>query len=297
LDAADLRIFETVARLGAMNRAARELNTVQSNVTARIRALEAELGVALFRRHSRGVAPTNAGLRLLPYARKVAALLDEAKRSARDGKTPSGPLTIGSLETTAAGRLPPILAAFAHAYPGVSLSLKVGTNATLIGQVLDHELDGAFVCAPVQHPGLKSDVVFREELVLAAGRQAGAVEAFAVPGCKILVKAPGCAYRDKLESWLESRGVFDYRRLEFGTIEAIAGCVEAGLGFTILPLSVLESLNRGTAMRLHKLPPSIANVDILFIRRHDVYEFRALRAFLLTALNDPDLSIKEISAI
>ena len=55
MDASDLRFFEAVARLGGMNRAAAELNTVQSNVTARIRLLEEQLGVPLFQRHSRGV--------------------------------------------------------------------------------------------------------------------------------------------------------------------------------------------------------------------------------------------------
>jgi len=64
MDVADLRIFEAVARLGAINRAATELNTVQSNVTTRIRKLEDDLGAALFDRHSRGVTLTAAGRRL-----------------------------------------------------------------------------------------------------------------------------------------------------------------------------------------------------------------------------------------
>ncbi|NJM35197.1 MAG: LysR family transcriptional regulator, partial [Rhodomicrobium sp.] len=84
MDASDLRIFEAVARLGGMNRAAAELNTVQSNVTARIRALEDELGLPLFRRSSRGVSLTAAGERLLPYAKRIAELLSEAARAARD---------------------------------------------------------------------------------------------------------------------------------------------------------------------------------------------------------------------
>ena len=99
MDAADLRIFEAVARLGGMHKAAAELNTVQSNVTARIRVLEEELGLALFRRHSRGVVLTHAGQRLLPYAIKIAAILTEAKRAVMDSDEPSGPLAIGSLET------------------------------------------------------------------------------------------------------------------------------------------------------------------------------------------------------
>lgn len=69
MDAAALRVFEAVARLDGMGRAAAELNTVQSNVTARIRQLERDQGLALFERHSRGVALTPAGQHLLPHAR------------------------------------------------------------------------------------------------------------------------------------------------------------------------------------------------------------------------------------
>jgi transposase/molybdenum-dependent DNA-binding transcriptional regulator ModE len=92
MDASDLRIFEAVARLGGMNRAAAALNTVQSNVTARIRALEEQLGVQLFRRTSRGVSLTAAGERLLSYSVKMARLLDEARRAAQDDGTPRGQL-------------------------------------------------------------------------------------------------------------------------------------------------------------------------------------------------------------
>src|SRR5689334_14215676 len=102
MDASDLKVFEAVARLGGMSRAAAELNTVQSNVTARIRALEEELGTALFERHSRGASLTRAGQRLLPYADRVARLLAEAQSAAKDEGTPRGLLTVGSLETTAA---------------------------------------------------------------------------------------------------------------------------------------------------------------------------------------------------
>jgi hypothetical protein len=60
MDIADLKVFDAVARLGGMNRAAVELNTVQSNITARIKALEADIGCLLFERRPRGVALTGA---------------------------------------------------------------------------------------------------------------------------------------------------------------------------------------------------------------------------------------------
>src|SRR5215471_9332418 len=128
MDAADLRVFEAVARLRGMNRAANELNTVQSNVTARIQALEADVGVVLFDRHSRGVSLTQAGRRLLPFADRVARLLADARRAACDDGVPFGPLTIGSLETTAALHLTPLLAQFGTANPRVDLALRTGTT-------------------------------------------------------------------------------------------------------------------------------------------------------------------------
>src|ERR1700739_2221394 len=135
MESADLRFFEAVARLGVMTRAAAELNTVQSNVTARLRALEQRLGTALFERHAAGVTLTDAGRRLLPYAQRVSRLLEEAARAARDDGTPRGTLIVGSLETTAALRLSPVLASYAKAYPLVDLSIRPGTTCELVAAV------------------------------------------------------------------------------------------------------------------------------------------------------------------
>ena len=280
MDAKDLRLFEAVARLGGMNKAAREQNTVQSNVTARIRALELELGVRLFRRHGRGVELTKAGGRLAPYARKVAWVLAEARRAALDEGEPSGVLQIGSLETTAASRLPPLVAKFGMNFPAVDLNLKVATNDELVRRVRDFELDGAFVCAPVKHSDLLSVRAFTEELVIASGPGfAGDLSALR-SGCKLLVKGPGCAYRDRLERLVADQGVHEVTRLEFGTLDAILGCVEAGLGVTLLPRSVIEQTAGAKRIRIHRLPGEVANVETLFVRRRDALEFSALRVFI-----------------
>src|ERR1700684_566123 len=107
MDAGDLKVFEAVARLGSMNRAAVELNTVQSNVTGRIRALELELGTSLFERHARGVSPTAAARRLLPYALTIRQMLQDARKAARDDGVPAGSLLIGTPGNTAAIRSGP----------------------------------------------------------------------------------------------------------------------------------------------------------------------------------------------
>jgi LysR family transcriptional regulator, cell division regulator len=285
MDAGDLRVFEAVARLGGMNRAAHELNTVQSNVTSRIRLLEKEVGVPLFKRHSRGVALTNAGERLLPYAMKVAGLLTDAKRAVKDDGRPKGPLRIGSLETTAAYRLPPLISRYGASYPAVDLSLKTATNLGLIEDVLKHELDGAFVCGPLDHPDLNQTVVFHEELVIATAVGRKKFSSTVDNGTlKILVKGLGCAYRERLEDMLARRSI-NISRIEFGTLDAIVGCVAAGLGETLLPQSVLAPAVKDKRVEIHRLPPAESKVETLFVTRRDAFVSSALAAFLEIALS------------
>lgn len=281
VDAADLRIFEAVARLGGMNRAAAELNTVQSNVTARIRLLEAEMGTKLFNRHSRGVAMTAAGQRLLPYAERMAHLLADARRAARDDGVPRGPLVIGSLETTAALRLSLLLSDFAAAWPEVDLALRTGTTAELVAQVADRTLEGAFVCGPVDHPDLAREVMFREELVLATARGVRTLDELIGKGdLRIVVLRAGCSYRQRLEELLARRGAIGVRLLEFGTIEAILGCVAAGLGVTLMPRALVAESRHGTRIAIHALPVREGHVETLFVTRRDSYASSALNAFL-----------------
>jgi DNA-binding transcriptional LysR family regulator len=297
MDAADLKVFEAVARLGGMNRATSELHTVQSNVTARIRQLEDELGTALFHRHSRGVTPTAAGRRLLPYAARVGLLLAEARRAVEDDGTPKGPLGLGSLETTAGLRLPPILASFAAACPGVDITLKTGTTCELVAEVLEHRLEAAFVCGPVDHPELDEQPVFREELVLVTARSVPSLDALVAKGdLKIIVFRAGCSYRQRLDNMLAARGVVGVRRLDFGSLEGILGCVAAGVGVTLLPKGVIGLAWREGRVAVHELPLAESCVDTVMVRRRDAFVSSALAAFLQCAAPSADIRQASVAA-
>jgi LysR family transcriptional regulator, cell division regulator len=284
MDAADLKVFQCVARYGSMNKAALELNTVQSNVTARIKALEGELGFELFERTHRGVTLTAAGKRLLPFASRAARVLDDARRAVADEGLPSGPLVIGSLETTAALRLSPILAGFAKSYPAVDLILRTATTCELIDQVLDGNLEGAYVCGPVKHPDLVTEPFVREELVILTAPSVANFDALAaMPELKIIVLKIGCSYRLHLEALLARRGIVGVRCLEFGTLEAIFSCVSAGLGVTLLPKALLGPVWDRRRVNVHSLPDAEKWVDTIFIRHRGAYASSALRAFLDSA--------------
>lgn len=284
MDFADLRVFEAVARLGSMNRAAAELHTVQSNVTARIRALEDRLGTPLFARSSQGVAPTPAARRLLPYVARLRALLDEAVEAARDDGVPRGRLRLGAQETTAALRLPPLLSAFAGAHPEVGLVVTTGTTAGLTMDVLEHRLDGALVAGPVEHPDLVQEVIFVEELMLAtAPALLDLADLARLPEVRAISFRSGCAYRQRLESLMRLRGLAVSEPLEFGSLEAILGCVAAGIGVTLLPRSVLMGAWQAGRIAAHELPPELARVETVFVRRHQERLGSALAAFLAMA--------------
>jgi DNA-binding transcriptional LysR family regulator len=281
MDAGDLRIFEAVARLGGISRAAEALHTVQSNVTARVRQLEDSLGTRLFHRHARGVALTAAGRRLLPYAQRVARLLEDAARAVRDDGTPQGALVIGALETSTALRLSRPLAAFVAAYPAVDLTLRTGTTCELIGQVQEDRLEGAFVCGPVSHPELDVTPVFSEELALLTAPTVASLDALAAQGdVRIVVLRAGCSYRQRLEELLARRGIATPRVLEFGTVEALFGCVAANLGVTLLPRGLIGPVWQEGRVAVHALPAADARVDTVFIRRRDSHRSSALAAFL-----------------
>ncbi|MEU1907561.1 LysR family transcriptional regulator [Streptomyces hygroscopicus] len=282
MELSDLRIFLAVARTHGITKAAQELHTVQSNVSARIHALEKHLGAPLFRRHARGVALTTAGEQLLPYAERISRLVDEAHQVVGDEADPCGPLRIGSMETTAGLRLPTLLAAFAEDCPRVDLSLITGPTQLLVRDVLAYRLDGALVNGPVRRPDLVETPVFEERLVLVTARRVADLDA--VPrDPRILVFRTGCSYRRRLESILQARGAIGVRCMEFGTLDGILGCVGAGMGLTLLPAAVVERHAARDQVRVHELPEKEAHARTVFVQRVDTPPSPALTRFLTHA--------------
>lgn len=294
MELTDLLTFSAVARNGGITRAAEELNTVQSNVTQRVKALEAEMGVALFERHSRGMTLTGAGRRLLPYVQRMAALSREAVLAARDDGEPKGPLAIGSMETTAAVRLPALLAEFHRRFPAVRLTLRTATTAELVSAVLDGALDGAFVAGPIDHADLVATTSFHEELVLVSARRFANLAALragtAESGPTALVFRTGCTYRQRLEQVFSELGWPSATRFELGTLDGMIGCVAAGMGVSLLPRAVVERSDQRKNVSMHALEASWSSVDTLFIQRRSAHQYSALTGFA-SCLNDPDCTI------
>ncbi|MEW5627831.1 MULTISPECIES: LysR family transcriptional regulator [Streptomyces] len=257
-----LATFEKVAEVLSFTRAAAELGYAQSSVTGQIRALETSLGTELFERLGGRIRLTEAGERLLPYARRMAELAEEARAAVAAGE-PAGTITIGTMESLTTYRLPPLLEYVHHRHPAVRLALRPTLGDATRQALRQGTYDLGFLMeAGTEHEGLESEVLAPEPLALIAspghplaGRE-GLVTAD-LAGGGLIGTEPGCAYRDLFEAELAGAAAGgpgsapgpDF--LEFGTIEASKRAVASGLGIALLPrIAVQEELASGALVAL-----------------------------------------------
>jgi LysR family transcriptional regulator, cell division regulator len=281
MDVALLKIFRAVAKEGSVSKASQRLNCVQSNVTTRLRQLENELETLLFYRQKSGMVLTPAGKVLLEYADRALQLMREAEIAVRDTGVVKGRLSIGSTESAAAVRLPLVLTRYHREYPEVEISLETGTSETLIREVLDYKLDGAFVCGALEHPDIEQKPIVNEELVIITETKVESLEMLQNP--KLLVFPDGCAYRAVFETWLRHAGIVPYKVMELRTLDGILGCVAAGMGVSMSPRSVITSLNYCSTVNMHKIAGPFGELTTFFIRKRSAVKTRAIEAFIQMA--------------
>ncbi|HCU2033126.1 TPA: LysR family transcriptional regulator [Pseudomonas aeruginosa] len=264
MDLSSLEIFRAVAREASVTRAAQQLQRAQSNVTTRIRQLEEDLGVGLFLRDGKRMSLTERGSEFLAYAEQLLALADEARQSMHPAE-PGGRLRLGSMESTAASRLPALLATYHKACPRVALEVSTGTSRALFDGVRARRLDCALVAAgpgwagELNGSGLRGEPLFREELLMILPAEHPPVHDVAEVRLRTLAGfARGCTYRQLAEDSLGTPLTVQ----EVGSYHAILACVAAGACVGVLPRSVLQLL--GTPP-LRSLP--LAEVDTWLVWR------------------------------
>lgn len=284
-----LHTFATVARTLNFTRAAEALSYAQSSVTGQVQALEDELGVKLFERLGKKIALTAQGEQLLWYAEKMLKLADEAKEALhRRDDLPAGPLVIGSPESLATYRLPPILHRFRQRYPQVQVTLRPGICADLLRQLGEGLIDLVFVLQPVIRPPYLTIYPLKVEPLQALAypdhplTSRKAIRLQDLHGEHLLVTEQGCSYRELIDREMERASVRPATSLEFGSIEAIKQCVAAGMGLAVLPAMTAEhEVSEG---RLAVLPWQGEGYHVVTQVAHhkDKWLSPAMRAFLAT---------------
>ncbi|CDY78481.1 LysR-family transcriptional regulator PA4203 [Caballeronia glathei] len=287
MDHTTLDIFRVVAAELSVTRAAKRLGRVQSNVTTRIQQLEEELGVALFRRDGNRLTLSAEGERFLGYASRMLALADEARQVLKPGE-PSGTLRIGSMESTAAARLPGPLAALHVEYPEVQLRISTAPSRQLLEQVRSGQIDCAFAALPpcgdmasaadLEAAGLHGEPAFREEILLVLPPGHADVRRGADVAVRSLAAfEQGCSYRVLAEEWF-GRDAPPLDIQEVGSYHSMLACVAAGGCVSLVPRSVLDLLREPPALRTHV----VATVDTWLVHRsgYQTAAFDALKKAL-----------------
>ena len=242
MDLTQLEMFNAVAETGSITQAAQRVHRVPSNLTTRIRQLEADLGVELFIRENQRLRLSPAGHSFLRYSQQILSLVDEA-RMVVAGDEPQGLFSLGALESTAAVRIPETLARYNKRYPRIQFDLATGPSGTMTDGVLEGTLSAAFVDGPVMHPGLDGMPVYPEEMMIVAAHGHPPISrASEVNGASIYAFRANCSYRRHFESWFHADQATPGRIHEMESYHGMLACVIAGAGLALIPRSMLESM-------------------------------------------------------
>lgn len=213
MDQRDLRYFETIAELQHVGRAALKLHRTQPALTSSIRRLEEDCGAPLFERAGRGIRLTPVGHVLLKWARQVRFDLEDARREmSAIGGGLAGQVRIGIVPTAAQFLLPAAARQLLQEAPGVSLRTEVALVDVLTPKLREGELDIVVASEMQPEPGIVSQVVAQDAIVVAASARHELLRAGA-PTLKDLVphrwalQPPGAPTRDWLDHTFDRRGL------------------------------------------------------------------------------------------
>ncbi|MBA2443589.1 MAG: LysR family transcriptional regulator [Rubrobacter sp.] len=284
-----LECFLAVARLGNVSRAAEEMYLTQPTLTARIKALEEEVGDQLFVRTSRGVRLTEAGKELLPYAERTVGSFEEGCQHLRELRGASGGrLLLGASPGVGTYALPGLLERFTASYPKVSVSVRTGHSEEILEMVLKEEVQVGLT-REVEHPEIESLTLYEDELVLVTDPQhrfteGGTAELSEIGEEQLILFDYGSSYYEQTQAMFRNAGIRELRTMELDNIEAAKRMVEHRLGVAFLPrTSVVRSVTSGRLCLIEVEDSPVLSRSIVALRRHDVPLTTTVSAFLEVA--------------
>jgi DNA-binding transcriptional LysR family regulator len=237
LDPRKLETFRVVAQARKISSAAKLLHLSQPAVTAQIRALEEECGRALLLRSSKGVTPTDWGLRLLEAAKHLHDVLGEVESALDDEPAVGEEIVVGASMTTAAYVLPPLVAGYRAIHGRVPFRVQVSNTAHVLEWVADGRMPLGIVEGRLRSPRVHIERYLEDELVAVAASTARDLcrisRAHDLADVPLLMREPGSNTRAVVEEILSGAlGAKTLRRSEllFGSNQSMKMAAVAGLG-------------------------------------------------------------------
>ncbi len=286
MEVRQLQIFRALAEELNFTRTAERVNTVQSNVTAQIKALEEELGVPLFDRLGRRVSLTDAGRRFQPFAQQALIAMEQGERAIRHGADPSGPLRISAPESILTYRLPQVLRVFRRRFPNVELVFVPHIGENFVSELDTGKIDLAFnMCDTPSNAAYRMLPLRTERIFLVgdanhplAGRRT--VKPVDLTGQTLLLTESGCGYRAKLDRVLALQSVRPGNITEFSSVEAMKECVRVGMGLALLPAIVVSREVRSQHFKALRWAGPSLDIQTHILWHKDKWISPAMAAFL-----------------
>jgi DNA-binding transcriptional LysR family regulator len=239
LDLELLRSFVSVVDSGGFTRAGERVHRTQSTVSQQIKRLEDDLGQPLLNRAAKDVTPTEAGERLLSYARRLLSLAEEARDVlSRPGN--EGAIRLGVPEDFAAYRLTKLLASFSRSRPGLRLDVRVDQSTCLQRDLERGELDLALF---KRGAGEKGGIAVWPERVHWVTSKTHPIDA-EIRSVPLIGFPTGCLYRARAIHAIESAGRAWHMAYTSSSLTGIQAAVAAGLGLSILSEIAIQADHR-----------------------------------------------------
>jgi DNA-binding transcriptional LysR family regulator len=247
MDTDSLKAFLAVADQQSFSLAAEQLYITQPAVSKRIAALENQLNCKLFDRIGRNVHLTEAGQALLPQSRRILQDIKEAVRSIQDLRgSVSGRLSMGISHHIGLHRLPPILRQYSQQYPGVKLDIDFMDSEQAHQLILHGEMDLAVITlSPTGEQQLQSMPVWEDPLTVTVAHnhplaQYRSVNAEMLSQHTALPPGLNTYTGQIIKDLFDQRGLSMNIGMSTNYLETIKVMVSIGLGWSILPLTLLD---------------------------------------------------------
>ncbi|MEU1813731.1 LysR substrate-binding domain-containing protein [Streptomyces roseifaciens] len=277
-----LRYFATLAEVRHFTRAAESLHVAQPSLSQQIRALERELGAELFQRARGNITLTDAGEALLPLARKILADTETARREVQEvAQLRRGRVRLGAPPSLCASLVPDVLRAYHARYPGIELLVDEGGSQDLVRTLAAGGLDLALIITPlaVGAPALATTELLREDLVVVSApgepppARRRALRVADLEGLPMVMFRHGYDLREITIAACRAAGFEPVFTVEGGEMDAVLGCVRAGLGLAVVPGMVAAR----SGLRVTPFEGTRMRRTIALAHRKDVAPPRAAR--------------------
>ena len=272
MDVRQLNSLVTIVECTSFTRAAERLHVAQPALGTQIRKLEEELQVKLLVRHSRGVAPTDAGVVLLQHARRILADVAQARVAmATFAGTPHGNVVVGLTPSVNFMLSPRLIKACAAGLPGVMLSIEEQLSVTLLEWVAEGRIDFALAHRAASPPGVTFEPMFSEPLYLICRKAdappgADTVTLGEVAECPLILAGLPHGLRKLLADRATAAGLTLRVSFEMQSVAMVRDLVADGIGMTVLPYGgALRSVSEATlAIRRIVEPEIVREVHLAY---------------------------------